>query len=98
MSPSSIPWEKRYYLFLAGSGRSSLLQHPIHSTYASACTCAFLEMGHRIRTPLALPAETPADAGPTHVSRKTRKSENPRKLHHCEHQDVSSTAISSSRR
>ena len=33
-------------------------------------------MGHRIRTRQALPAQTVADAGPSHVRRKTRKSEN----------------------
>ena len=47
---------EEYYRFLAGSGRSSLLQHPIHLTYASACIYALLEMGHRIRTRQVLPA------------------------------------------
>src|SRR5208283_2070612 len=77
MSPSSIPWEKRYYRFLAGLGRSSLLQHPTHSTYASACICALSEMRPRIRTRHALPAQAVAAAGCSHVSRKTRESEPP---------------------
>src|SRR5271167_4501869 len=87
MSPSSIPREKRYCRFLAGSGPSSLLRRPIHSTYASACICALLEMGHWIQTRQALPAETLADARLTHVSRKTSKSENAK--YHYENQDVS---------
>lgn len=52
--------------------------YPIHSIYASARICALLEMGHRVRTYRVLPAQTVADKGPSHVSRKTRKSENPR--------------------
>src|SRR4029077_14970258 len=75
MSPSSIPWEKRYYRFLAGSGRNSLPKHPIHSIYASACICDLLEMRHQIRTHQALPAQTVADAWPMHISRKTRESD-----------------------
>jgi hypothetical protein len=37
-----------------------------------------LRVGHRIRTRQTLPAQTVADAGPSHASRKTRESENPR--------------------
>ena len=33
-------------------------------------------IGHRMRTRQALPAQTVADAGPMHVSRKTKRSEN----------------------
>ena len=61
--------------FFGRSVRNSLPKHPIHSTYASACIWALLEMEHRIRTRQALPAQTVADARPPHVSRKTRKPE-----------------------
>jgi len=73
MSPSSIPWEKRSYRFLAGLAQSPLLQLPTHSTYANAWICALLEMAHLIRARREFPEET---AGHTHLNPKTRKFEN----------------------
>ena len=64
--------EESTIVFWPVRGGVRCFEHPIRSTYVSACICALLEMGHRSLS--RFPQNS--DAGPLDVSWKTRKSEN----------------------